>query len=217
MFSSYAEMKKWVTQLNRRPRLLLHSCCAPCSSHTILFLHRYFDVTVYYSNDNLFPLSEFQKRLEEQKRLIRLLNLDIPVLEDGWNSEDYEQAVLGVEHLGEKSIRCYRCYELRLRKTALKAKESKFDFFTTTLSISPHKNSVWINEIGKELEKETGVSFLYSDFKKEDGFHHSVELSKQYRLYRQNYCGCQYSYAESRQKNGTNEKNENITTESRSE
>ncbi|MCR5150266.1 MAG: epoxyqueuosine reductase QueH [Clostridiales bacterium] len=172
--------------------LLLHSCCAPCSSACLELLSRYFDITVLYYNPNIEDVAEYEKRKAEQ---IRLLN------ETGWgriidcdhSHEDFTSIVKGYEHCPEKGERCRRCYELRMRKTALTAKEKGFDYFSTTLSVSPYKISRWINEIGCELEKETGVRFLPSDFKKQGGYQRSIELSREYGLYRQNFCGCKYS------------------------
>ena len=141
---------KFINNLDYKPKLLLHSCCAPCSSHTILLLKQYFDLTIYYSNDNIYPKDEFDTRLKEQISFALMHNIN--VIHD-YNENDFNKAISGYEHMGEKSIRCYKCYELRLDKTASKAKELGFEYFTTTLSISPYKNSDWINEIGYELVK----------------------------------------------------------------
>ena len=146
-------------------------------------------------------------RLEELKRFIADLKLDIIVIDSGFCSSDYYNAIKGLEHLGEKSQRCYNCYKLRLEKTAKMAKELKFDFFTTTLSISPHKNERWINEIGYALEDEFGVKYLYSNFKKENGYLNSIKLSNDYNLYRQDYCGCVFSLEERMRINGSKEEN----------
>ncbi len=204
MLDSYKEFKEFLLQLKKRPKVLLHSCCAPCSSHVISLLRSFVDLTIYYSNDNISPLEEYEKRLEEEIRFCKEIDPSIEVIFDSYQAEDYSNAVKGYENLGEKTERCYKCYELRLEKTAKKAKELGFDYFTTTLSISPHKVTRWINEIGAKLEEKYGVSFLYSDFKKEEGYKHSIELSKQYHLYRQDYCGCQYSKEERMQLNGKN-------------
>ncbi|MDE6655766.1 MAG: epoxyqueuosine reductase QueH, partial [Anaeroplasmataceae bacterium] len=192
------ELKEFLLMLKKRPKVLLHSCCAPCSSHVISLLRTYVDLTIFYSNDNIYPLEEYQKRLEEEIRFCKEIDSSIEVIFDSYQALDYANAVKGYETLGEKTERCYKCYELRLEKTAKKAKELGFDYFTTTLSISPHKIAKWINEIGVKLEEKYGVPFLYSDFKKEDGYKHSIELSKQYGLYRQDYCGCLYSKEERR-------------------
>lgn len=198
MLDSYKELKEFLLQLEKRPKVLLHSCCAPCSSHVISLLKNYVDLTIFYSNDNIYPLEEYQKRLEEEIRFCKKIDSNIEVIYDSYQASDYAYAVKGYEALGEKTERCYKCYELRLEKTARKAKELGFDYFTTTLSISPHKIAKWINEIGDNLEKKYGVPFLYSDFKKEEGYKHSIELSKEYGLYRQDYCGCLYSKEERR-------------------
>lgn len=196
MLASYKEVKAFLSTLDHRPRLLLHSCCAPCSSHILLLLKNFFEITVFYSNDNIDPETEFQRRLEEEIQFCKEVDSSIQVIFDSYQPQDYTNAVKGLESLGEKSMRCYACYKLRLEKTAIKAKELEFDFFTTTLSISPYKVTAWINEIGKELEKKYGVSYLFSDFKKDEGYKHSIELSRQYNLYRQDYCGCKYSQQE---------------------
>lgn len=198
MFESYREMKDFIQKLDRKPTLLLHSCCAPCSSHVIDLLKDSFELTVFYSNDNISPEEEFEKRLLEEKKFCEHWN--IPVLEDIYDASRFQSAICGYEHLKERSLRCYQCYQLRMERTAQKASELHFEFFTTTLSISPYKVSSWINEIGKMLEKKYSVSFLYSDFKKENGYLHSIELSKEYDLYRQDYCGCSYSKQERSEK-----------------
>ena len=195
MHNSYKEMKLFIEKLNNKPSLLLHSCCAPCSSHVLLFLREYFKITVFFSNDNISPYEEYTKRLEEEINFCNKLG-DINVIIDDYSNEDFKSCISGLESMGERSPRCYECYKLRMRKTAKKAKDLGFDYFTTALSISPYKNSKWINEIGNLLEKEYNVNFLYSDFKKEEGYKHSIELSKEYNLYRQLYCGCEYSLKE---------------------
>ena len=195
MITNYNDFKKFLSSLDYRPSLLLHACCAPCSSYSLIFLKKYFDITIYYSNDNIYPESEFNKRLDEINKFVK--NFDgIKVINDGYNEDDYNNAVMGLEDLGEKSKRCYNCYKLRLKKTAIKAKELGFDYFSTTLSISPYKIERWINEIGYDLEKEYNVKYLYSNLKKEEGYKKSIELSKEYGLYRQDYCGCKYSLKE---------------------
>ncbi len=196
MINSYNEFKEFLNKLEYRPRILLHACCAPCSSHTILLLSKYFDITIFYSNDNIYPYSEYKTRLDEIIKFTNELNIGINVIYDEYNENDYNDAVKGLEALGEKSKRCYNCYKLRLEKTALKAKELGYEYFSTTLSISPYKVEKWINEIGYELENRYDVKYLYSNFKKENGYQHSIELSKEYGLYRQDYCGCKYSIEE---------------------
>lgn len=208
MINNYKEFKKFIVNLDYKPKLLLHSCCAPCSSHTLMILKKYFDITIYYSNDNIHPKVEFDRRLKEQIEFVAKIDDSITVIFDEYNDNDYFEAVKGLELLGEHSKRCYECYKLRLTKTANKAKFLGFDYFSTTLSISPYKNSNWINEIGYALEKEFGVLYLFSDFKKEEGYKNSIKLSKEYDLYRQDYCGCIYSFQERSVKlNGPGEEN----------
>ena len=196
MIDNYKDFLKYIKSFEDKPKLLLHACCAPCSSHTLLVLKDYFDITIFYSNDNIYPKEEYLNRLDEVKRFIPLISKDIKLLYDEYNDKDFYDAIKGLENLGEKSERCYKCYTLRLEKTAEKARDLGFDFFTTTLSISPYKVTRWINEIGYKLEDKYGVKYLFSDFKKDDGYNHSIELSKEYSLYRQDYCGCVYSKQE---------------------
>ena len=187
-----------LTASGQTPRLLLHSCCAPCSSYVIEYLTEYFEMTIYYYNPNIYPDSEYEKRVAEQQELIRAVKTRHPVTmitEEHRASEFYEK-IKGLEDLPEGGARCLRCYKLRLEETAKKAKELGFDFFTTTLSISPLKNAEALNGIGEALGREYGVRHLMADFKKKDGYKRSVELSKQYGLYRQDYCGCVYSMNE---------------------
>lgn len=191
---SYKDFKNNLLKIADKKTLLLHSCCAPCSSHVLLLLSNYFKITIYYDNDNIYPKQEYDYRLAEQKELIKKLNLDIDVITDGYDDKRFYEAIKGNERDKEGERRCYLCYQMRLRRTALKALELKMDYFTTTLSISPYKNSKWINEIGYRLEEELKVQYLYSDFKKEEGYKKSISLSKEYNLYRQDYCGCIYSY-----------------------
>ena len=176
-----------------KPSLLLHACCAPCSSHTLLFLHEHFDITLYFCNPNISPESEFEFRLSELKRLVKELGLDITVIEEPYDSAPFFALAKGLEDQPERGERCRKCIEYRLRMAAAKAKELGSDYFTTTLTISPHKDCTFINECGGRISEETGVPYLYSDFKKHDGYKHSIQLSKEYNLYRQNYCGCVYS------------------------
>ena len=179
----------------RVPRLLLHSCCAPCSSYTLEYLANYFEITVLYYNPNISPEGEFEKRFAEQKRLIESMPAKhkITLIKGEYNYDDFEKAARGYEEVPEGGERCFRCYRLRLSRAAELAREKGFDYFCTTLSISPLKNSQKINEIGYELEKEYGVAWLPSDFKKREGYKRSIELSREYNLYRQNFCGCIYS------------------------
>lgn len=180
------------------PTLLLHSCCAPCSSYVLEYLSLYFSITIFYYNPNISEETEYQKRVAEQQRLIKELPVTHPIrfLEGAYEPWEYDKAVKGLETLGERSRRCYECYKLRLKKTAETAKEGRYDYFTTTLSISPYKNAAWLNEIGGMLESELGISYLCGDFKKKNGYKRSIELSAQYHLYRQDFCGCKYSKEE---------------------
>lgn len=180
------------------PTLLLHSCCAPCSSYVLEYLSRYFAITIFYYNPNISEATEYQKRVKEQQRLIQELPVKYPIrfMEGIYDPSEYDRAVMGLENLGERSKRCYECYKLRLKKTAEIAKEDHYDYFTTTLSISPYKNAGWLNEIGMMLESEMGISYLCADFKKKNGYKRSIELSAQYNLYRQDFCGCKYSKEE---------------------
>ena len=171
------------------PKLLLHSCCAPCSSYTLEYLSQYFEITVLYYNPNISPYDEFEKRFSEQKRLIESLpsKHKITLIKGDYRYEEFEQIAKGYENIAEGGERCFRCYRLRLEKTARLAKEQGFDYFCTTLSISPLKNSQRINEIGYELAEKYGVDWLPSDFKKREGYKRSIQLSKEYDLYRQNF------------------------------
>lgn len=186
----------------RVPSLLLHSCCAPCSSYCLTYLAQYFYITVDYYNPNIYPPEEFRLRAEEQKRLIGELPVRYPVqfAEGLYEPEKFFEMARGLETAKEGGRRCFLCYELRLREAAQRAKEGGFDYFTTTLSISPLKNAAKLNEIGCSLSKEFGVAYLYSDFKKKNGYKQSVELSARYHLYRQNYCGCVFSRAEAEER-----------------
>lgn len=174
------------------PKLLIHSCCGPCSSYVIDYLHQYFDITIIYYNPNIYPQDEYQKRVETQKQIIDCLGYNIKLIVIDYNHQEYLKAINGYETLDEGSRRCYECYNERLEYIVKNFKKD-YDFFTTTLSISPYKNSEWINEIGLKLEKLYQFKFLYSDFKLNDGYKKSIELSKKYHLYRQDYCGCEYS------------------------
>lgn len=176
-----------------KPSLLLHACCAPCSSHTLLYLYDYFNITVYFCNPNIAPESEYIYRKNELKRLVSELGLDVKIIDEDYDSEPFYALAKGIEHLPERSERCQKCIEYRLRKTGDMAKNLGSDYFTTTLTISPHKDCAFINECGGRLAEELGVAYLFSDFKKHEGYKHSIELSKKYNLYRQDYCGCIYS------------------------
>ena len=187
--------QKQLKELDGKKKILLHSCCAPCSSHVISYLKDYFDITILYYNPNISPKSEYDKRKVEQMRLIKEIKGDnnIDIIDCDYDNNLYEEKIKGYENEPERGSRCTICFDLRLSKTAQMAKLLNYDFFCSTLSVSPYKNSKLINEIGKQKEKEYGVSWLYSDFKKENGYKHSIELSKKYNLYRQDYCGCKYS------------------------
>lgn len=188
--------------------LLLHACCAPCSSYCIEYLNKYFDITLFFYNPNIYPTDEFDVRVSELERLVREMGLDIPVIVPENDTESFYDLAKGRENIREGGVRCFDCYRLRLEKTAEYARENGFDYFTTTLSISPLKNAVKLREIGLELEEKYGVKNLPSDFKKKEGYKRSTELSKKYGLYRQNYCGCVYSKNEREVSHNENEKKE---------
>ena len=197
------ELDKVIEVLQRQgrvPRLLLHSCCAPCSSYVLEYLSRYFEITVFYYNPNIYPPEEFGKRVEEQKRLIAQLPAEHPIsfLDGPYEPERFYEMAKGLEQVPEGGARCFKCYRLRLTETAEMARAGKYDYFTTTLSISPLKNAEKLNEIGGQLAKDYGVDYLYSDFKKRNGYKRSTELSREYGLYRQDYCGCVFSMRERR-------------------
>ena len=189
------------------PTLLLHSCCAPCSSYVLEYLSQYFKITIFFYNPNIYPMEEYTRRVAEQKGLISEMKVknEIRFIEGKYDTESFYKLTKGLEEEKEGGVRCFNCYELRLNEAAIMAKEKGYDYFTTTLSISPHKNSAKLNEIGKSLSEEHDVKYLYSDFKKKEGYKRSIELSKQYKLYRQDYCGCVFSKNE--RMNDYNEKN----------
>lgn len=180
---------------NKTPTLLLHSCCAPCSSYVLEYLSKYFKISIFFYNPNIYPLEEYSRRVTEQKGLITALKVknQINFIEGRYDTESFYNLSKGLEEEREGGERCFKCYELRLKEAAIIAKEQRFDYFTTTLSISPHKNSQILNQIGKKLSEEYDVKYLYSDFKKKEGYKRSIELSSQYNLYRQDYCGCVFS------------------------
>lgn len=185
-----------------KKKLLLHCCCAPCSSATLERLQDEYEVDIYYYNPNIEPEEEFLKRAGEEERFVQAFHPDggVKVITAEYEHEAFEEIARGREEMPERSERCYLCYELRMKKTAEYAKEHGYDLFTTSLSISPYKSSRWINEIGERLEKEIGVLFLHSDFKKQNGYKRSIELSREYNLYRQDWCGCVYSKRERERK-----------------
>lgn len=195
------EIKKIIKE-DRKPSLLLHGCCAPCSSYVLEYLHKYFSITLFFYNPNITFEKEYLYRVEEVKRLINELPFggEISFAEGKYDAESFFSLAKGLEKLPEGGERCFKCYRLRLREAARYASENGFDYFTTTLSISPYKNAEKLNEIGEELSKEYNVPYLFSDFKKKNGYKRSIELSEQYNLYRQNYCGCIYSYEEMKRK-----------------
>ena len=198
------ELEKIIASLEMPKKVFLHSCCAPCSSYCMEYLRPHFDVTVFYYNPNIMHEDEYRKRVDEQKRLIDAYN-QLEQTEEGmwlrkisftegiYDVENYLAVIKGFEDAPEGGNRCGRCFELRLRETARVAKEMGMDYFTTTLTISPLKNAQLLNEIGNRIGEEMGIAFLPSDFKKNNGYLRSIELSKEYDLYRQDYCGCEFS------------------------
>ncbi len=183
------------------PRLFLHSCCAPCSSYVLEYLSTYFEITVFYYNPNISFAEEYGKRVEEQKRLIEAMNQEpgrylIRVVEGDYEPELFYRMAKGLEECPEGGERCFRCFDLRLRETAKRAAQEGYDYFATTLTISPLKNAAKLNEIGQMLAAEYKIPWLPSDFKKKNGYKRSIELSDIHQLYRQDYCGCAYSKAE---------------------
>ena len=185
-----------LSQQEKVPTLLLHSCCAPCSSYVLEYLSNYFGITVFYYNPNIYPDEEYEMRVREQQRFIRAFPAKYPIdfIEGAYDKERFYEMARGLEAVPEGGQRCFQCYELRLREAGELAKARDFDYFTTTLSISPMKNAEKLNEIGLRLADELGVAYLCSDFKKRNGYKRSTELSREYGMYRQDYCGCVYSY-----------------------
>lgn len=189
-------MKEEIKKLNGNVKtLLLHACCAPCSSAVIENLSNYFKITILYYNPNITDQIEYQKRLDEIHSFISRFNTKykVDIIDGRYDTSEFFKMSEGLEEEKERGKRCYKCYNLRMEETAKVASKLGFDYFTTTLSLSPYKNSNWINEIGEELDKKYKTNYLYSDFKKNNGYKRSIELSKEYNLYRQNYCGCIYS------------------------
>ncbi len=191
-----------IAKSGRVPSLLLHSCCAPCSSYVLEYLSRYFNITVFYYNPNLDTRGEYERRVGEQERLIREMPFEheVRLIVGGYDTDKFHEISKGLEDAPEGGERCFKCYRLRLEEAAREAKKGGFGYFTTTLSISPLKNAKKLNEIGAELAEKYGVSYLFSDFKKREGYKRSCELSAVYSLYRQNYCGCEYSKAEAQRR-----------------
>lgn len=211
------ELDKIIEKIaDKAPRLFLHSCCAPCSSYVLEYLRQYFQITVFYYNPNISMEEEYRKRVKEQKRLIAAYNasLDeilkakpkvcgypIEIVEGDYKPECFYEIAKGLEACPEGGERCFACYELRLRETAERASAGKYDYFATTLTISPLKNAAKLNEIGERLAEEYYVNWMPSDFKKRGGYQRSIVLSKEYDLYRQDYCGCVYSREQRREQN----------------
>jgi predicted adenine nucleotide alpha hydrolase (AANH) superfamily ATPase len=186
-----------IARSGETPKLLLHSCCGPCSSYVLEYLSAFFDITILYFNPNIWPPEEFQKRAETQRQLVSGMVCKKPVrlVIADYRPEEFDAATRGLESEPEGGERCLKCFALRLEEAARYAQAHRFDYFTTTLSVSPHKDAEALNTIGRELEKQYSVRYLYADFKKRDGYKRSIELSRQFGLYRQDYCGCRYSMA----------------------
>lgn len=181
-------------QNGEKPTVLLHSCCGPCSSYVLEYLTQYFNVKLFFYNPNIQPSEEYEKRLSAQKDVLEKMNFsEVELIEGEYIPEDFFKTVKGLENEPEGGKRCEVCIKMRMEKAALKAKECKTDYFATTLTVSPHKNAVYINKTGEELEKELDISYLISDFKKKNGYKRSTELCRIHNIYRQNYCGCIFS------------------------
>lgn len=187
-----------ISNLDYTPNLLLHSCCAPCSSYCIEYLTNYFNITIYYYNPNISPKEEYEKRKQEEIKFINEFKSKnkLNIIDCDYNYDDFLNVISGLEKEPEGGSRCSKCYLLRMDATAKKGEELKYDYFATTLTVSPYKNSKKINEIGFLLEEKYKIKYLPSDFKKKNGYKRSIELSKEYNLYRQNYCGCIFSKKE---------------------
>ena len=193
MNENYAnKLKEIIDKLDYKPKLLLHSCCAPCSSYVITYLYDYFDITILYYNSNIYPYEEYKKRKDEQIRLISNFK-GVKIIDCDYDNDIYNEVIKGLENEPERGSRCTKCFYLRLDKTGEIAKKNNFEYFGTTLTVSPYKNARLLNEIGEVISKKYDIKWLYSDFKKNDGYKKSIELSKKYDLYRQDYCGCIYS------------------------
>lgn len=195
-YSQYTEnVIKKNDENNLKPRLLLHACCAPCSSYVLEYLKEHFEITLYFYNPNISTREEFELRAKELRRFSAQFcgEGEVEVKVEDYDHLEFINEILGKEDLTEGGARCYDCYKLRLEKSARFAKENGFDMFTTTLSISPHKNASWLNEIGRDMSEKHGIDYLYSDFKKKNGYKRSCELSKAFNLYRQSFCGCEFS------------------------
>ena len=187
------KLEELIKTLDNKPTLLLHSCCGPCSTEVIDFLKDYFKITIFYYNPNIEPLEEYIHRKNEQIRFIKeYKDAQINFLDCDYDHSAFIKIAKGLEHVKEGGARCNKCFYLRMKKTAFKAQELGYNYFGTTLTVSPHKNSEIINKIGEQISKELNISYLYGDFKKKDGYKKSIEFSKIYNLYRQDYCGCLY-------------------------
>ncbi len=187
----YDEITEKARSLSKKPTLLLHSCCAPCSTSVIKRLSEIFEITVFYSNSNIYPKAEYEKRKKEQIRFCEIAG--VPFSEDNYLHTEFTAFAAELKDEREGGARCEKCIAYRMEKAAREAAENKFDYFTTTLSVSPHKNAPFINKTGAELEEKYGVGFLYADFKKKDGYLNSIKISKELDIYRQSYCGCEFS------------------------
>lgn len=199
--NEYLEFKKLLEEIkksNKKPTLLLHSCCGPCSSYVLNMLKDYFKITIFYYNPNIYPHDEFIKRYNVQQEIIKKMNLDIDIVMIDEDYSVYLNAVKEYSHLKEGSMRCYKCYEFRLKLLSEYASFNNFDYYSTVMSVSPYKNSKWINELGL-LYQDKSI-FLYSNFKKENGYKESIRLSNEYELYRQDWCGCEFSLKEHEEK-----------------
>ena len=187
-------LEELISKLEYKPKLLLHSCCGPCSSYVITYLINYFDITIYYYNPNIEPKEEYLKRKNEQIRLIKEMNFaNLNYLDCDYDNETYQKFIKGHENDKEGGHRCHLCYELRLEKTCEEAIKGNFEYFGTTLTVSPYKNANILNQIGEKIANINNIKWFYSDFKKKDGYKKSIEFSKYYELYRQDYCGCLFS------------------------
>ena len=189
-------MEETITNLKGKPKLLLHACCGVCSSSVLERLYPFFDITVLYYNPNIYPEEEYLKRFNTLKEITLKMKIKVKLLEIGYESKEFKNISKGLENEKEGGKRCTKCFLLRLEKTAKLAKKHNFDYFTTTLSVSPYKDSQKLNKIGKILSEKYNVEYIYSDFKKKEGYKRSNELAKKYNLYRQHYCGCKYSLNE---------------------
>ncbi len=189
------EMQKQMNNIKEGTKLLLHACCAPCSSAVLERLSNFFEITIFYYNPNITEEKEYLKRIEELKKYISLVKYKYPIslIPGNYEPQKFFEMAKGLEDEPERGKRCYKCYAMRLEESARIADELGFDYFCTTLTLSPHKNSNWINEIGEDLNNRYNSIYLYSDFKKRNGYKRSIELSREYDLYRQDYCGCVYS------------------------